>query len=252
MAKKALGQHFLLDAHAVRRIVESVPPTASVLEIGPGPGALTQPLLERSVKLTLIEKDDGFANHWQQLAESDPQLSVVHGDVLELIEQTVAKFKPKWIVGNLPYNISGPLTARLAALPDIDGMVLMYQREVGERITADPGCRQYGGLSVLLRHHFHAKRLLTLPPGAFAPPPKVHSTVVILSAHGRTPPCGFSELQRAVRQGFAHKRKTIANNFRGDLSNDDWQQLGIDPRARPETLDYDAWAGITLKLRQAP
>jgi len=251
-AKKSLGQHFLHDQNAVRKIVEAVPPGASVLEIGPGPGALTCSLLERSARLTVIEKDDDFACRWQQLAESEPRLSVVHGDVLKVLEDAVTSCQPQWIVGNLPYNISGPLTARLAALPDIDGMVLMYQREVGERITAQPGSRQYGGLSVLVRHFHDAKRLLTLPPGAFAPPPKVHSAVVTLSAHGRTPPCGFAELQCAVRQGFAHRRKTIANNFRGDLSDDDWQMLGIDPRARPETLDYDAWTGIALELRRAP
>lgn len=249
-AKKSLGQHFLRDQSAVRKIVGAIPAGVGVLEIGPGPGALTLPLLERVASLTVIEKDDGFARRWFQLAECEPRLRVVHGDVLSELEDAVAVSRPKWIVGNLPYNISGPLTARLAALRGIDGMVLMYQREVGERIMASPGSRLYGTLSVLVRHHYHAERLLALPPGAFTPPPRVHSVVVGLRAHGRTPPCSFAALQGAVRQGFAHRRKTIANNFRGDLSNEEWLRLGIDPGARAEMLDYDAWARIALRLHR--
>lgn len=247
-AKKSLGQHFLRDKNAVQKIIGAIPAGADVLEIGPGPGALTTPLLQRVASLALIEKDDGFADHWQQLAQSEPRLCVIHADVMDALGDAVAKHRPQWIAGNLPYNISGPLTASLASLPNIEGMVLMYQREVGERIMAQPGSRQYGGLSVLVQHHYRAMRLLTLPPGAFAPPPRVHSVVVKLIAHGNSPPCTFAELQRAVRQGFAHRRKTIANNFRRDLSDEDWLHLGVDPKSRPETLNYDAWTRIALKL----
>ncbi|MDQ7011768.1 MAG: 16S rRNA (adenine(1518)-N(6)/adenine(1519)-N(6))-dimethyltransferase RsmA [Mariprofundaceae bacterium] len=248
-AKKSLGQHFLKDAQAIRRIVETVPTGARVMEIGPGPGALTEPLLKHVSCFVVIEKDRRFAEAWQQRATELPNLLVEHGDVLTGLDRLVEKFRPEWIVGNLPYNISGPLMAKLAATPLKGGMVLMFQREVAERILAKPFGRTYGRLSVLARHHYDVKRLLTLPPGAFSPPPKVHSVVVVLRAHGRRPPCTFEALQEAVRQGFAHRRKTIANNFRGVLSGTDWMEMVIDPDSRPERLDYMAWTRIAKRLR---
>jgi 16S rRNA (adenine1518-N6/adenine1519-N6)-dimethyltransferase len=248
IAKKALGQHFLKDKRAIRLIAEALPEGASAIEIGPGPGAITESLLDRVGSLTVIEKDDRFASHWSEVAQSRDNLSVVHGDVLKVLDDTVTSLKPEWIAGNLPYNISGPLTAQLASYPLSGGMVLMYQREVGDRIMSDPGNKVYGRLSVLARHHYRVKRLLLLPPGAFAPPPKVHSVVLLFTPHGKTPACSYDSLQKTVRQGFAHRRKTIANNFRGTLSAEQFEAIDIDPRKRPEQLDYDTWVRITLAL----
>ncbi|MDX8407753.1 MAG: 16S rRNA (adenine(1518)-N(6)/adenine(1519)-N(6))-dimethyltransferase RsmA [Mariprofundaceae bacterium] len=243
-AKKALGQHFLMDQQAIRRIAGAVPEGASVIEIGPGPGAITEALLARAGKLTVIEMDDRFAGHWRKVSQENPALSLIHGDVMVELEPAVAELQPDWIAGNLPYNLSGPLTAKLAGLELTGGMVLMYQREVAERIAAGPGSKIYGGLSVLVRHFYDVKRLLTLPPGAFSPPPKVHSAVILLTPHGRTPPCPYADLQRTVRKGFAHRRKTIANNFRGSISPERFAAIDIDPKTRPEQLDYPAWARI--------
>ncbi len=243
-AKKALGQHFLKDRQAIRRIAEAIPKGANIIEIGPGPGAITEALLARAGKLTVIEMDDRFAAHWREAGEKNPQLSVIHGDVMLELEAALAAVRPEWIAGNLPYNLSGPLTAKLAGLDLSGGMVLMYQREVAERIAAGPGSKVYGGLSVLVRHFYNVKRLLVLPPGAFAPPPKVHSAVILLTPHGRTPACSYAGLQQTVRKGFAHRRKTITNNFRGLLSAEQFQDMDIDPGTRPEQLDYDAWARI--------
>jgi len=248
-AKKSLGQHFLRDVQAIRRMVELLPAGASVLEIGPGTGALTKDLIGRAGRLTLIEADDRFAAYWAEQAEKYSQLSVVHADVLKVLEDAVGRCAPEWIVGNLPYNISGPLTARLVALQVSGGMILMYQKEVAERLRAGPGSRVYGGLSVLVRHHYEISKLLSLPPGAFSPSPKVHSQVVVLTPHGRSSVCSFEALQRTVRQGFAHRRKTLNNNFRGVLSADDWQRLCIDAAKRPEQLGYDAWAAIAAYLK---
>jgi len=248
IAKKALGQHFLKDKRAIRLIAEALPEGCSAIEIGPGPGAITESLLNRVDSLTVIEKDDRFASHWSEVAQARAQLSVVHGDVLKVLDDTVSNVKPEWIAGNLPYNISGPLTAQLASYPLSGGMVLMYQREVGDRIMSDPGNKVYGGLSVLARHHYRVKRLLLLPPGAFAPPPKVHSVVLLFMPHGETPPCSYDALQKTVRQGFAHRRKTINNNFKGQFTADEWAAIGIDPGKRPEQLDYDTWVKITQKL----
>jgi 16S rRNA (adenine1518-N6/adenine1519-N6)-dimethyltransferase len=248
-ANKALGQHFLRNESAIARIVHSIPEAASVLEIGPGPGAITVPLLARAGATTLIEKDDRFASHWQQYCDQRTGLTVVHDDVLQCLEATVAAQQPQWIAGNLPYNISGPLTALLSSLSLSGGMVLMYQREVGERIMAEPGSKVYGGLSVLVRHHYHVSRLLTLPPGAFSPPPKVHSVVLKLLPHGQTPPCSWAALQRCVRTGFAHRRKTLRNNFRQHISPEQMQAVGIDPGLRPEQLDYSSWTKLALLFK---
>jgi len=251
-ANKSLGQHFLHDQHAIQRIVTAMPEGASVLEIGPGPGAITKSLLQRVAALTVIEKDDRFAELWQQKTLQYPQLQVVHGDVLKVLEASVETHKPEWIAGNLPYNISGPLTAQLASHAVSGGMVLMYQREVGERMMSEPGSKVYGGLSVLVRHHYRVKRLLLLPPGAFSPPPKVHSVVLLLEPHGRTPKCSFDSLQKVVRKGFAHRRKTILNNFKGDITREDFARLSIDAGTRPECLDYDAWVRLAGVFTQEP
>jgi 16S rRNA (adenine1518-N6/adenine1519-N6)-dimethyltransferase len=247
-AKKSLGQHFLRDHNAIRRITDAIPEGANAIEIGPGPGAITESLLARVGKLTVIEMDNRFAAHWQDVAESNPALSVIHGDVMKELEGVVAAVQPEWIAGNLPYNLSGPLTAKLAGFNLSGGMVLMYQREVAERIASGPGSKVYGGLSVLVRHFYDVKRLLTLPPGAFVPPPKVHSAVILMTPHGKTPACSYELLQKTVRQGFAHRRKTINNNFRGELSAEEFEAIAIDPRKRPEQLDYDAWVSIAIAL----
>jgi len=249
-AKKALGQHFLHDHNAIRRIVQAIPEGATAIEIGPGPGAITESLLQRLSRLTVIEMDDRFATRWQCQADENQSLSVIHGDVMQELEAAVTLAQPQWIVGNLPYNLSGPLTAMLAAYRLSGGMVLMYQREVAERIAADPGSKTYGGLSVLVRHHYDVKRLLTLPPGAFSPPPKVHSAVILLTPHGKSPACAYQLLQKTVRQGFAHRRKTITNNFRGSISADQFEAIGIDPRKRPEQLDYQQWANISIQMHR--
>jgi len=247
-AKKALGQHFLKDRKAIATIAGAVPEGAVAVEIGPGPGAITEPLLERVSRLTVIEKDDRFAEHWQQRALEREGLSVAHGDVLDLLEKTVDRAQAEWVVGNLPYNISGPLTARLAALNLSGGMVLMYQKEVADRIVSGPGSRVYGSLSVMVRHHYEPKRLLVLQPGAFSPPPKVQSAVITLTPHRRRPPCDIRALEATLREGFRHRRKTIANNFKGKLRPADWLELVIDPDTRPEMLPYAKWAAIAHRL----
>ncbi len=248
-ANKALGQHFLVSQKAIRTIAEAVPEGASAIEIGPGPGAITTSVLARVNHLTIVEKDDRFAEYWQAKTEEYPNLSVSHGDVMEVLADVVAADNPQWIVGNLPYNISGPLTALLASFSLSGGMVLMYQKEVGQRITAESGTKIYGGLSVLVRHFYEPRKLIILPSGAFNPPPKVHSMVIQLLPHGKEPKCAYADLQKTVRQGFAHRRKTIYNQFRGQLTQEDYLSIGIDPKKRPEQLDYDDWVQIALLLK---
>ncbi|MDX8390668.1 MAG: 16S rRNA (adenine(1518)-N(6)/adenine(1519)-N(6))-dimethyltransferase RsmA [Mariprofundaceae bacterium] len=243
-AKKSLGQHFLHDQYAIQQICHAMPPGATAIEIGPGPGALTERLIERASALTVIELDDRFASMWQERAVNTPHLHVVQGSVLDCLPECIAGSSPDWIIGNLPYNISGPLTAMLASCNVQGGMVLMYQREVGQRICATSGSKVYGGLSVLVRHHYDVSRLMTLAPGAFSPPPKVHSVVLQLRPHHRQPLCTFHMLQKIVRIGFAHRRKTIANNFRGMLDQSFWASIHINPKLRPEQIDYSGWEAM--------
>ncbi len=200
----------------------------------------------------MIEKDDRFAAHWEAQADKNDRLEVYHADALTALDSVIREFQPDWIVGNLPYNISGPLSAALFGHRVGGGMALMYQREVAARILAGPGGRERGGLSVLARHFYCPERLLVLPPGAFSPPPKVHSAVVLLRPRAEMPACDYAALQRAVRLGFAHRRKTIANNFRGLLTERDWQALDIDPKARPEQLDDEAWMRLARHVRERP
>ncbi|MDQ6974114.1 MAG: 16S rRNA (adenine(1518)-N(6)/adenine(1519)-N(6))-dimethyltransferase RsmA [Mariprofundaceae bacterium] len=247
-ANKALGQHFLHDQHAIQKITMALPEGANVIEIGPGPGAITQALLARVKHLTVIEKDDRFAAMWREQSQTSHKLEVIHGDVLKVLNDSVQQQQPEWIAGNLPYNISGPLTAQLVSHSLSGGMVLMYQREVGDRIMAAPGSKTYGGLSVLARHYYHVKRLLLLAPGAFSPPPKVHSVVLLFSPHGHIRTCPFEHLQTTVRQGFAHRRKTILNNFKGLITAERFESIDIAPSQRAEQLDYDAWVRMSLLL----
>ncbi|RME81407.1 MAG: ribosomal RNA small subunit methyltransferase A, partial [Zetaproteobacteria bacterium] len=174
-AKKSLGQHFLIDRRAIERIVGAVPPGSTVLEIGPGRGALTLPLCARAAKVVAVEKDDALAAWWQ--AHAPKNLLLVHADALDLLPELLDAHAPDAIVGNLPYNISGPLTALLvehARAP----MVLMYQQEVAERICAKPGARAYGRLTALVAYRWRAELWFRLPPEAFRPRPKVRSAVV--------------------------------------------------------------------------
>lgn len=247
--KKSLGQHFLHDKHVIRRIVETVPAQSTVIEIGPGRGALTHQLLKNKPTLTLIEKDHRLVEYWQEEAKQQ-ELQVCSGDVLDLFEPVFDEVQPQWVVGNLPYNISGPLTALLCSRIASGGMILMYQKEVADRIAAESGSKTCGSLSILARHFYDIKRLLRVPPGSFSPPPKVHSAVLLLTPHHKTPKCSYNRLQKTVRHGFAHRRKTLRNNFRDLIELEQWDEIGIDPIKRPEQLPYDAWVQVSIWLEK--
>ena len=242
--KKSLGQHFLRDAAAARRIAALVPEGARVLEIGPGPGALTNHLRARAGLLVVVEKDDHWAAHWR--AQADDGLVAVHGDALACVAELVARHGIGWVAGNLPYNISGPLVARLASL-GLAGVVAMVQQEVAERIVAAPGARAFSRLSALVRHHYRPELVLRLGPGAFRPPPKVRSAVVLLRA-AEPLPAPFDAYAGAVRAGFAHPRKTLRNNLKGLLDEEGLRRLGIDPGLRPQAVPPGDWARIAQAI----
>ena len=253
-AKKKLGQHFLEPVWAEKVVAAIDPhPADCFLEIGPGPGALTLRLAPRVAHLTAIEVD---ADMIEALRPKIPgNVTLVHADFLDIATEPLPISPPFRVAGNLPYNVSSPiLFALLRAHRARGGIVdatLMLQREVAERISAEPGTKDYGVLSILVQLHADVRRVLSLPPGAFRPAPKVHSAV--LSLRFRPPAVLLTDeptFESLVRTIFTQRRKTLLNALRpfATVRNRDagrtLADAGIDPSRRPETLHLAELARI--------
>jgi len=255
-ARKRFGQNFLEPAW-VDKVVAAIAPTAgdTFLEIGPGHGALTRPLAARAGRVVAFEIDRDLA---ADLAAAPPSNLVVEpGDFLDVAADRIRELVPDcrlatgdWrlrVAGNLPYNVASPIMFKLvdlyvAGIPLADA-TLMLQREVADRLTAVPGTRDYGILTVLIGHHATSERVLALPPGAFRPVPKVRSALVRLRFHPPDPPARDESVFAAMVQAvFTRRRKTLANAllaFAGAATLPPARALaaaGIDGRRRPETL----------------
>jgi 16S rRNA (adenine1518-N6/adenine1519-N6)-dimethyltransferase len=259
--KPKLGQNFLHDAQAVQRIVAALGDCSreTVVEIGPGQGALTHALAPRAGNLIAIELDQKLAS--QLRAEfSSESLTVVEQDVLEFdfASIPVEHGKRLAVVGNLPYYITSPILLKLAASHSaLDRAILMMQREVADRVAAEPGSRDYGLLSVTVQMYGPIEKLFTLPPEAFSPPPQVHSSVVRWRFAPRFNSIGVDEagFLPFVRQAFAQKRKTLANNLRAagmapEIVARALTRAGIQPQSRAEALPIEALAEIWKKLQE--
>ena len=246
--RKRFGQHFLHDPQVIARIVAAIEPRRGerIVEIGPGRGALTAPLLERLGALTAIEIDRDLA---RGLAERfGPALELINEDVLEVdVTALRGAGPPLRMVGNLPYNISTPLLFRLleqrAAIHD---MTFMLQKEVVDRMVAAPGSKIYGRLTVMLAPWVRIERVLNVGPGAFAPPPKVSSAVVRITplAAPAFDIGSMTSFDRVVRAAFAHRRKTLRNALKGTVAAGVLEELGIDPGARAEQLAAAQYAAL--------
>ncbi len=220
--KPKLGQHFLADTHIRRCIVDALHLTRehTVIEIGAGAGAVTGLLAERAGRVVAVEMDPGLAAGLRQKFTGEPRVEVVEGDILKLPLADFARGDPPpraTIFGNLPYYITSPILLRLFAhAHKFEEIVVMVQKEVGERLTASPGSRDYGLLTVTTLFYTEPKLLFLVRPGAFRPPPKVDSALVRLTPRRRPAPCedekGFFRL---LRLSFARKRKTLVNNLKG-------------------------------------
>jgi 16S rRNA (adenine1518-N6/adenine1519-N6)-dimethyltransferase len=249
--RKGLGQNFLADANVARNIVRKagVGPTDYVLEIGPGLGALTVPLLETGARVTVVEKDEGLAAYLREecLPLWPDRLTIIEGDALEVDWGLAAPDGRTYqVVGNLPYLISTPILLNLVARKDrIQGAVLMFQTELAERLAAGPGSKDYGRLSVLLGYYAEAKKVLTLGPEAFHPRPKVGSTVLDIRFKNTLWPelNPKARLEAVVAAAFARRRKTLRNSL-GSAYTPDRIQLaladsGLDGGRRAETLSVE-------------
>jgi 16S rRNA (adenine1518-N6/adenine1519-N6)-dimethyltransferase len=257
--KSRLGQNFLRDQSAIARIAAALGEISdqTVLEIGPGEGAITQALIARAGHVTAIELDHELALRLQ-IKFTANKLTVIEQDVLAFdFAAMAAQAQQRLIIaGNLPYYITSPILLKLAENhAALDRAVLMVQREVADRVTAEPGSRDYGLLSVTVQMYGPVEKLFTLPPGAFSPPPEVHSTVFRWRFAPRFAELGVSEDQflRFARVAFAQKRKTLANNLRAAKFSSDAIQtalsaVGIAPSARAETLSLEKLAGLCAQL----
>jgi 16S rRNA (adenine1518-N6/adenine1519-N6)-dimethyltransferase len=256
--KKSFGQHFLHERRYIERIVSAISPRPDdfLVEIGPGEGALTFPLLTVARKLTAIELDTDLIPNLQASAAGVGELSIVHADVLKVDftamahQHGVSRLR---LAGNLPYYISSPIlfhcVEHAAAITD---MHFMLQKEVVDRMAAEPGSKVYGRLSVMLQLACKVEPLFDVPPGAFRPPPKVDSAVVRLipiapeARHDADP----ERLHNIVKAAFAQRRKTLSNALRQWMDADAIRQAEVDPKARAETLSPDDFVRLA-KIKTA-
>ncbi|CAH0251967.1 16S rRNA (adenine(1518)-N(6)/adenine(1519)-N(6))-dimethyltransferase RsmA [Roseomonas sp. CECT 9278] len=252
-ARKALGQHFLLDPAVCGRIAALAGDLdgRQVLEIGPGPGGLTRALLATgAARVVAVELDRRAVAALAALEAAHPgRLSVVEGDALR-IDPPALLAAPRRIVANLPYNIASPLLVGwLRAAAAIEGMTLMFQQEVAERICAAPDTPAYGRLAVLAQWRCRCELLLRLPPGAFSPPPKVWSAVVGFVPHAEDPgPALFAAMERTTAAAFGQRRKMLRGSLKalGDAPGL-LAAAGIDGARRAETLsvaEFDTLARL--------
>jgi 16S rRNA (adenine1518-N6/adenine1519-N6)-dimethyltransferase len=264
-AKPKLGQNFLRAPKAIERIVAALGEvgTRTVVEIGPGKGAITERLAGRAKALIAIELDRELAWNLQErfLPEKGfPAVTVCRQDVLQFDFGEAARVAGERlvVVGNLPYYITSPILLRLAAQADaLDRAVLMVQREVAERVTAQPGTREYGLLTVTLQLYGKTEALFTLPPEAFVPPPEVHSMVFRWSFAPRFSALGIEEgpFIAFLKQSFIQKRKTLGNNLRAagmvfDKVSAACHAARISPQIRAEVLSLEQFADLWRALRE--
>ncbi len=254
-AKKKWGQHWLASRGLADRLVDRMElgPAAEVVEIGPGTGLLTRALLEQGARVTAIEIDPERANDLRDHAANNSRLRVVEGDVLEApIEWPSVAVR---LVGNLPYNASGPILGWTCShAQELQDAHFMLQLEVAERVAAVHGNRVYGALSVHVQWHFEVKLLQKLPPGAFRPPPKVDSAFVRLTPRDAVAPSAHA--QRVLRAGFAHRRKTLRKalahaGWAPDVVAEGLAGEALAEDARAEALAPDVWLRFAESLPRA-
>ncbi len=249
--RKRFGQNFLENQHVIQSILQSLHLQASdnVLEIGPGLGALTKPLLNILTKLTAIEIDTDLHAHLIAMPVSQDKLTVICADALT-INYNELPINTR-IIGNLPYNISTPLLLRLlAGLDSIEDMHFMLQKEVVDRLSASPGCKAYGRLSVMAQYYCDVESLFDVAAESFRPVPRVESSVVRLTPWrpGKYPEVAFNDLERVVACAFSMRRKTLANNLKPWCAAQKLQEIGIDPGLRPEQLQILDYVHLTQAL----
>lgn len=252
-AAKHLGQHFLADDHVIGDMLSAIypQPDERIIEIGPGLGALTLPVLAKAGALTAIEFDSRVLAPLARKAAAVGKLNLIEADVLTVDFADLGLATPLRIIGNLPYNLSSPILFHcLAQRQHIQDMHFMLQKEVVERIVAQPDNKDYGRLSLMLQQYLLTESLFDIPPEAFDPPPKVDSAVVRLVPRAAPQwavqsPAHFALV---VKTAFAQRRKMLRKSLSHWFSSEALQQLDIDPTLRPENLDGAGFARLADAL----
>jgi 16S rRNA (adenine1518-N6/adenine1519-N6)-dimethyltransferase len=249
--RKRFGQHFLKDQYIIDNIITAIDPTSEdhLVEIGPGQGALTFPLmaLYPELTLTLIEIDRDLVQFLS--AKIHKNIQIYQSDVLKF-DFSQLKKTPIRIMGNLPYNISTPLLFHLLTYKNlIKDMHFMLQQEVVDRLSASPHTKAYGRLSIMIQYDFDVIPLFSVPPDAFSPPPKVNSAIVRLIPKMPVEKIKNKALfEQIVREAFQHRRKTLKNALKNHLTEENMIKYNIDPTLRPEALSVDDYVKLCNRM----
>lgn len=250
-ARKRFGQNFLHDDNVIRHIVRAIRPGNHdhLVEIGPGKGALTRPLLEACGHIDVIELDRDLPPLLRKYCQGAGELTIHSNDALKFdFAQLASDGRKLRIVGNLPYNISTPLIFHLLEFSSlIQDMHFMLQKEVVARLTAKPGSKDYGRLSIMVQFHCQTENLFTVSPASFTPAPKVDSAIVRLTPWQQSPVTvkDYQVFTQLVKQSFAMRRKTLRNNLKDILDSTVIESLGIDSARRAETLSLEEFARLS-------
>ena len=252
--RKRFGQHFLIDQSVIHAIINAIAPqeNQSLVEIGPGRGAITLPLLEYGVQIHLIEIDRDLIKWWREKQQQGLNITIHEADVLRFdFNKLGSQQNPIHLIGNLPYNISTPLFFHLIDFHSIIAeMCFMVQKEVAHRITAQAGEKPYGQLSVWLQLHYQTELLFAVAPASFRPPPKVDSSIIRLRPHSQ-PPVTVNDkkgFHKFIKAAFEQKRKTLRNNLKDWLNAQQIESAGIDPGRRAETLSLEEFAMLYSRI----
>lgn len=255
-ARKRFGQNFLHDPQVIGRIVKAIAPkpTDILVEIGPGLGALTEPVAEAAGHLTVVELDRDLAERLQHHPVLASKLTIHQADAMKFdFTSLVTPGQKLKVFGNLPYNISTPLLFHLFQYADqIENMHFMLQKEVVQRMTATHGSKAFGRLSIMTQYYCHAMPVVEVGPGAFKPAPKVDSAVVRLlpKAIAERAPVPAEVLNRVCLEAFNQRRKTIRNCFSNFATAEQLEQLGLNPGTRPEQLSVEDFIKVAQWLHQ--
>ena len=245
-AKKKYGQNFLIDSSVIKNIIDIINPQNEdkILEIGPGLGSITFPILDKIKKIDVIEIDLDMVTFLSN-SKYSKKINIHTNDILKIEDNFFENFDK--IIGNLPYYISSEILIKICNINKKNKKIyFMLQKEVAERISSPPGNKIYGRLSIIIQYFYDVEKLFDVAPNSFNPPPKINSSIVELipKKEFKEKILNFVNFEKITKLAFGQKRKTIKNNFREVLSEADFEILNINPQNRPETLGVDDFVRI--------